>query len=354
MYDYLIIGQGLAGTWLSHFLLQKNKTVLVIDDAHPLAASRVSSGLMNPITGRKLVKSWKAEMLFPFARNHYRELEELLQARFCYDRTMVWLLSNVKELNTFWAKSGEVGYEKYFKNIQNKAFHPAFKNEVGFGEITGAMFVNTVHLIDSYRQYVQKNGWFIEAKLDYKDLVVNEKSVTWRGVEAGKVIFCEGHQSRFNPYFNWLPFVPAKGEFLIIEALNLDLEKREQIIKNKITLVPLSKDRYWVGSTYEWKELNETPTSKAQQELVIQLEKTLKIPYKILSHQAGIRPSAKDRRPFLGLHPQYSNVGIFNGLGTKGVSLSPYFAHHFAAYLEGEEALQKEVDIERYSKFCKE
>ncbi len=348
MHDYLIIGQGLAGTWLSYFLLQKNKKILLIDDAHPLAASRVSSGLMNPITGRKLVKSWRAETLFPFAKTHYRELEDLLQTRFCYDRTMVWLLSNVKELNTFWARSGEEGYDKYFKNIQNEAFHPAFKNEVGFGEISGAMFVNTPQLLSSYRQHLQKKKGLIEAKFDYNDLILNEKSVTWQGIEAKNIIFCEGHQSRFNPYFNWLPFVPAKGEFLIVEAKDLDLEKAQQIIKNKITLLPLGNDRYWVGSTYEWKELNEIPTSKARQDLLIQLDNTLQIPYKILDHQAGIRPSAKDRRPFLGLHPQYPNMGIFNGLGTKGVSLSPYFAHHFAAYLESEEVLQKEVDIRRY------
>lgn len=348
MYDYLIIGQGLAGTWLSYFLLQKNKKVLLIDDAHPLAASRVSSGLMNPITGRKLVKSWKTETLFPFARNHYRELEERLQTRFCYDRTMIWLLSNVKELNTFWTKSGEVGYEKYFKNIQNQAFHPAFKNEVGFGEISGAMFVNTAHLIYTYRQYLQKNNAFIESKLDFNDLIVNEKSVIWKNTEAKRIIFCEGHQARFNPYFDWLPFVPAKGEFLIIEAEGLGLAEVGQIAKNKITIVPLEENKYWVGSTYEWKELNEIPTPKARQELISQLENTIQTPYQVLKHEAGIRPSAKDRRPFLGLHPQHSNMGVFNGLGTKGVSLSPYFAHHFAAYLEGEETLQKEVDIQRY------
>lgn len=348
MLDYLIIGQGLAGTWLSHFLLQKNKSVLLIDDAHPLSASRISSGLMNPITGRKLVKSWKTETLFPFARKHYRQLEERLQTRFCYDRTMIWLLSNVQELNTFWTKSGEVGYKKYFKNIQNQAFRPAFKNKVGFGEISGAMFVNTLHLLQSYRQYLQQSDAFIEAKFEYKDLVLKEKSVVWKDIEARRIIFCEGHQARFNPYFNWLPFVPAKGECLIIEAKGLDLEQSKQIVKNKISILPLGNDRYWVGSTYEWKELNEISTSKALQELTTQLDNTLQVPYQILIHQAGIRPSAKDRRPFLGLHPHHPNIGIFNGLGTKGVSLSPYFAHHFAAYLEGEEALQKEVDIRRH------
>ncbi|MEZ4885561.1 MAG: FAD-dependent oxidoreductase [Chitinophagales bacterium] len=348
MIDYLIIGQGLAGTWLSHFLLQKNKTMMFIDDAHPWAASRVSSGLMNPITGRKLVKSWMAETLFPFARTHYCQLEELLQSRFCYDRTMVWLLSNPQELNNFWAKSGEVGYEKYFKNIQNQAFHPAFKNENGFGEISGVLFVNTAHFIDAYRQFLQINDFLIEAKFDYNDLIVSEKSVKWKDIEAQKIIFCEGHQTRFNPYFNWLPFVPAKGEFLLIEADGLDLEAKNQIAKNNITIVPLGDNRYWVGSTYSWDVIDEIPTQKHRESLIDQLGNTLKSSYKITAHQAGIRPSAKDRRPFIGLHPEYPNIGIFNGLGTKGVSLSPYFAHHFAAHLEEGADLEMVVDIRRY------
>jgi len=348
MIDYLIVGQGLAGTWLSHFLLQKNKSVQVIDDAHPLSASRVSSGLMNPITGRKLVKSWMAETLFPFARNHYQHLEELLQSRFCYDRTMVWLLASTKELNTFWARSGEVGYEEYIKSIQNEAFHPAFKNDVGFGEISGVMYVNTQNFLQTYRQYLQKQGLHIEDKFEYKDLIVHEKSVSWKGIEAQKIIFCEGHQTRFNPHFDWLPFVPAKGELLIIEAKGLDLEATERIAKNKITILPLGNDRYWVGSTYEWKKLDEVPTQKYREELSSQLENTINVPYQIIAHQAGIRPSAKDRRPFVGLHPQHPNMGVFNGLGTKGVSLSPYFAHHFVAHLEEGEALEKVVDIRRY------
>ena len=336
MLDYLIIGQGLAGTWLSHFLLQKNKSVLLIDDAHPLSASRVSSGLMNPITGRKLVKSWKAETLFPFARKNYRQLEERLQTRFCYDRTMIWLLSNVQELNTFWTKSGEVGYEKYFKNIQNQAFHPAFKNKVGFGEISGAMFVNTLHLLQSYRQYLQQSAALIEGKFEYKDLVLKEKSVVWKGIEARRIIFCEGHQARFNPYFNWLPFVPAKGECLIIEAKGLDLEQSKQIVKNKISILPLGNDRYWVGSTYEWKELNEISTSKAR--------------YKNSPHNSTIRFKFPTKSLYIkqvfALPPKtavlfwdfihITPISVFStDLGTKGVSLSSVLCPSFCSLFGG-------------------
>lgn len=353
MVDYLIVGQGLAGTWLSYFLMEKGQKVVVVDDGHELAASRVSSGLMNPITGRRLVKSWRTEELFPFAKKWYSTLEVKLGSRFCFDRTIVWLLSNVKEINNFWVKSGEEGYEKYFKKIEQEQFHGAFRAKAGFAEIGGAMFVDTANLIENYRQFLKEKQAIVEAKFMHGDLILEGDSVRWKGISARNIVFCEGHLARFNPCFSWLPFVPAKGEFLILEVKDLGLEERGQIVKNKISLVPLGANRYWMGSTYVWDKIDESPTESGQNQLVEQLENTIRVPYKVLAHQAGIRPSAKDRRPFLGIHPECSNVGIFNGLGTKGVSLSPYFAHQLAEFLVDGKALEEVVDIQRYGHLIK-
>lgn len=42
------------------------------------------------------------------------------------------------------------------------------------------------------------------------------------------------------------------------------------------------------------------------------------------------------------------NVGIFNGLGTKGVMLSPYLSRHFVNHLLKKEKLMAEIDIAQY------
>ncbi len=52
----------------------------------------------------------------------------------------------------------------------------------------------------------------------------------------------------------------------------------------------------------------------------------------------------------LGLHPSYPQVGIFNGLGTKGCLLAPYFAAHMADFLTGKNKLMQEVDVAPWSK----
>jgi glycine/D-amino acid oxidase-like deaminating enzyme len=73
------------------------------------------------------------------------------------------------------------------------------------------------------------------------------------------------------------------------------------------------------------------------------------VPYKIVEHKAAVRPTVKERRPFIGLHPQNNCIGIFNGLGTKGVLLAPFFSSHFADYLEDKKELMKEVDVKVFT-----
>src|ERR1700733_6012205 len=77
-YDYLIVGQGLAGTFLSRELLRRGQRVLVVDESKPFTASKVASGVINPVTGRRIVRTWEIETLMPFAVNSYQELETLL------------------------------------------------------------------------------------------------------------------------------------------------------------------------------------------------------------------------------------------------------------------------------------
>jgi glycine oxidase len=74
----------------------------------------------------------------------------------------------------------------------------------------------------------------------------------------------------------------------------------------------------------------------------------LKVPYKIISQDWGFRPTTPDRRPILGCLHGSENVVIFNGLGTKGVSLAPYFSGQLMDWLLGETEIQSEVNINRF------
>ena len=69
MYDYLIIGQGIAGTTLAHQLLIEGHKVIVVDNNPDTSSSKIASGLWNPIVLKRMKKVWMAdEMIATFNR----------------------------------------------------------------------------------------------------------------------------------------------------------------------------------------------------------------------------------------------------------------------------------------------
>ena len=54
--NYIIIGQGLAGTLMAHELLKANESFLVIDEYRESTSSKVAAGMFNPISGKRMVK----------------------------------------------------------------------------------------------------------------------------------------------------------------------------------------------------------------------------------------------------------------------------------------------------------
>ena len=139
--------------------------------------------------------------------------------------------------------------------------------------------------------------------------------------------------------------IPAKGEIVVIRCNELP---QDFILLSGMFIVPIGDHKFRCGATYEWKFKNELPTESGKTKLLEMLNDVIKVDFEIIEHTSGVRPTMKDRRPVIGMHPEFSNVGIFNGLGTKGVSLAPYFANQFVEYLENGGSLNIEVDVRRF------
>lgn len=343
MFDYLIVGQGLAGTWLSHYLLQAGKTVCVIDngDKRANSSSGIASGIMNPITGKRFVKTWQADTVLPFAHKAYRELEGLLGTTFFDIRPIVWLLHQTEDLNRLSALSAEPDYAPYIGEVVAGHFAAELQAHLGYALVnTGC--VHTSHFLGTYRQYLQAQSAFIDANFDYAELQLCENGVVWREITARHLIFCEGGAAiGRNPYFSGLPYVPVKGEVLYIRLHNASF--RKHIIKNGVFILHLQDDIYWVGSNYDHHYADEYPTPETRQVLLQQLDATLSCTYEVLGQVAAIRPASHYRRPFVGTHPKHQQLSVLNGLGTKGVSLAPYYAAQLAAHLMHGTAIDRAV-----------
>ncbi len=346
-YDYLIVGQGIAGTALAWHLMEARQRVLIVGDSSRPSASRVAAGIYNPLTGRKLVKTWLADELFPNAIQFYTRLEKILGVKLVYPQNIYRPYRSPEERDNYLAyvSTGEVSryiVEEAGNQINIVGLHAPF----GGLEIKGSGWVDLNTLIKSSRAYFIENNQYVESTFEANDLLIKDGSISWKGVSAGKVLLCQGFDARENSLFDWLPFNPVKGQILDVTFEDYSADK---IINQGIFILPsLNEGEYRVGATYSWHDLDWESTEDGRAYLENKLRPLMTGNYTIKKQQAGIRPSCKDRRPLVGIHPEHKSVGIFNGLGTKGVTLAPYFANEFANHLCQSKELNPEANIARY------
>lgn len=343
--DYIIVGQGIAGTVLSHCLLKKKKKILVIDDPSYSSASKIAAGLFNPVVFMRLVKSWKADDLLVFADEFYADAENTLAGKFYFKKGIVKIFSEEHEKD-FWKKKQQEEIGKFLSDISEEEFFLETVNSFcGHAEVKNSGNLNVLKFLDLSRIYFAENNLLLQERFNFESLNVRGDSVDYKNIKTNKIIFCEGYRATENPYFHWLPFKLTKGELITVRIKNFNIDR---IINKGVFVLPLGNDLFKVGSTYEWNEIDQTSTEKGRLELIEKLDKILKVPYEVVEQEAGVRPTVKDRRPLIGLHPEHRNMGVFNGMGTKAVMLAPYFANQFTEFLEHDLALDEEVNISRF------
>ncbi|GAB3808391.1 FAD-dependent oxidoreductase [Spirosoma humi] len=343
--DFLIVGQGVAGSVLAWTLDQRGSTVLLVDDPVLPSASSVAAGLVNPLTGRKLVRTWKADELFPFLHRFYSGIEQQLGVTFFHAKNIYRPFRSVSEQTDYLTLAADPDTQQYVSRfVDDQAYRPFIHNPLGGLEVTQAGWVDLAEFVRIIKGYFARKNQFFEARVGVNDLTIKDRHVEWKGIEIDKVIFCDGVQSRENSLFDWLPYNPVKGQILTAVVDNYPIKN---IVNQGVFILPVRPGLIRIGATYSWHDLDWQTTEDGRAFLETKVAAILKTPYQIVSQQAGIRPSTKDRRPIIGLHPTKPAVGIFGGLGTKGVSLAPYLAEQFARYLLDGEDLEPEANISR-------
>ncbi len=345
--DYLLIGQGISGTWLSYFLLRENKSFLVMDDNNPNAPSRLAAGIINPVTGRRHVSTWMIEMLLPYVWEEYTQLGKQLGINAISQKNVTDFFPSPQMRESFIKRVEEKG--EYVSEPEDpNQFRPLFNYEFGCGEIKPVYTAHLETIIPAWRNKLAAEGLLRDEKLDLEQLVVEKDYIRYKDIEASKIIFCDGVVCAQNPWFQLLPFAPNKGEALLVSIPGLS---KDRIYKKGMLLVPMVQpDQWWLGAAYEWEFKDALPSDDFRKKGEQLLQHWLKLPYTIQDHIASIRPATLERRPFVGLHPRYPSIGILNGMGTKGCSLAPYFAEQLTRYLVHGEPLHPEGDVKRFTR----
>jgi len=344
--DYLIIGQGISGTWLSYYLQKANKSFIVIDNAQPNSASRVAAGIINPVTGRRIVKTWMIDELLSFLIPAYEELGNELNIKAIEKKSLIDFHPTPQM---------KIAFDERVKENADLLFHPddqwqyqnIFNYDLGFGEVDPCYVVNLKEILPAWRKKLLSNNQLLEEDFEITELKQADAGINYKNIKAEKIFFCDGIHSSQNPFFKNLPFALNKGEAILIEATGIP---STHIFKKGMMLSSIQKDLFWLGSNYLWEFPDDQPTELFRKQTELLVRSWLKVPFKIVDHKASVRPANIERRPFVGFHPTYKNVGILNGMGTKGCSLAPFFAKQLADHIISGNEILVEADIKRFTK----
>jgi len=341
----LIVGGGLSGICLAHHLEELNVPFKLVDRGSNYS-SRIAAGMINPMVFRKMVKTWKGDLLIPYLQRFYPAVEQKVGQRFFFPRTIRRVFSTPEEAELWKVRTLDTDYKEYiFIGEVNDTKHtPDYtKATYGNGIVKSPGYIDARIFMNVNHAYFEKKKKLMLEAFDFDSF--DEKTLTYKSEPFDAVVFSEGYQGKDNPFFHYLPLQQTKGEVLIVESEEL---KKDEILNRKCFILPTVDGKFRLGATFTWNTSDPSPTEKAREELLDQYEKLSSAPISVLDQEGGIRPTVTDRRPLIGEHPTKKGIYIFNGMGTKGYMIAPYFAAHFCDHLLKQKPLDEEVDIQRF------
>ncbi|HVL12613.1 MAG TPA: FAD-dependent oxidoreductase [Gemmata sp.] len=329
--DFVVVGQGLAGTAVARRLAARGRSVLVIDREGP-SSSRVAAGLVTPVTGKRLAKSWRWDELYPAAVAYYREFEREAGEMVFHQRPALRLFASRAERDEFGRRAAGVlaGLVRPAEDIPD-----AFAAPLGGFEMPHAARLDVPRYLDLARDQFRRAGAYLAADLDPAgDVrpVPDGVRLPRLDVEARGLVFCRGFAVDSDPWFGHVRFNAAKGEVLTLRVPGL---AEGRVVHRGAWLAPAGGDAFRCGSTYDRERLDAEPTAAGRAEIESRLREFLRLPFEVTDHRAAVRPVIDAGLPVLARHPEHPQLAYFNGLGSKGSLLAPFFAGELAASLAG-------------------
>jgi glycine/D-amino acid oxidase-like deaminating enzyme len=346
--DYLVVGQGIAGTVFSYLLYKQRKSFVVVDRGIRNSSTSAAAGIVNPVTGKYFALSWLFDDLFPVALDLYEDIIQYLKIDASLNTKIVRVLKDDYQVNEWEYRAGQEKYADYMTELPPfDCLSELITPHAGLGTVKNAMQVPVVSIIEKWKDFLLKKDMYFENHFETGSLDKVEASFSWKEIRFKNLVSCEGSGLVNNKLLsNNNMLQPAKGEALLMKLPGWNCPF---IFKNDVFIAPWKeKGLFWIGSTYAWNTLDPFPTLEKREEILSKFVKFYTGEFEVVDHIAGIRPATKDRRPIVGEVPDHKGWFLFNGLGTKGASLAPYFAKKLFDFIEYGYELPPEVSPARF------
>jgi glycine oxidase len=339
--DYIIVGQGLAGTWIGFQLIKKGYSIIVVNHSSLSNSSWVAGGLFNPLLAKRQKLSYLANEIYPHIESVYEEIETYVNHSVLKAEPIHYIIESIEELNT-WSVLSEIEAYKPFVKIIDFDEIPFIDTPYGCVQIQHSGWVNIPELLQAFKVKLIAESAYLDEVFMQEDLLMNSDGVAYKGIKAKGVVYAQGTPTLHQDIIR---LKPAKGEILRVNIPELELSL---IPQQGVFMLPLGDGNFKIGSTFEWKDLSDSPTENGKVQLLKKWQNFYNGEYTITGQEAGVRPSSNDRRPILGALEPDNKSFVFNGLGSKGVALAPYFSLQLANFITEGTAIDKEVDLKRF------
>lgn len=340
--DYIIVGDGYAALFFAHQLIKHQKSFVLFSEGK-IGASQVSAGIINPVVLKKFTAFWKAQEQISHLQNTLSEMETYLGKNFLINAPIHRIFHDERERELWLKKSKNEELTPFLSSRFSKLNH--IENPFGTGKVNQSARLDVKSFFNAMLSYLSEHHYLIKEKCDYSEINLLQ-SVYKEHLKFNKIIFAEGMGIKENPYFSELAINPNKGHY--IEVKLKEHLPNLHTIKKKHFLFPLTNSTYYYGGTYDRNETSCCIDHSAVEQLQNGLKEFYKQDFEIVNIRNGFRPTVKDRRPFLGVHKEYKNLFVFNGLGTRGILNGSYFSQELYLFIEYQKTLPKEVELYRF------
>lgn len=359
-FDYCILGAGLAGLSLADSLKRQDLGVCVIEkESVGSGASGTPGGLVNPATGRRATKSWKAEACYEAIAENLQKVSEYSETPFFRNngvlRPAITPKMAAKMHERYEETEWSEGWCHWMSEQEIKEKHPGINCVEGGLWLPVGITVDVGRYLQAYGSYLEDEGVHIITGFEPEPVNLSTGWEIKQGnhhIWAEHLVYATGYGTLSVDYWKEIDFHPIKGQVATFQTSSdkLGFDHSISSLGYIANLDGGETDTFIQGSTYEHDFENTRPSTFGKNYLKKRLHRTLpelEEHSEIIEQWAGVRVSTPNRKPVLGRHPEFHNLHLFAGLGSKGLLYGKFLADHYVDYLLNGTDLFGEISIQR-------
>lgn len=326
--DFLIVGQGISGSCFAWRVFKEKKTFMIIDSKNPNSSSKAALGIFNPITGRNYIKSWKYNKLYHELMNFYTFIESKLNEKIIFSKKIYRPFKNIADNNSWNSKLSSDKIYPFIDTIHDKGI---LTKKSGY--------IDVKKFLSLSKKYFKSLNRYRNDFLNTENLKFEKGYFLYNNKKFKRVVMCRGVEENDHNIFKNINLKALSGNSIKIQAK----KNMKSILNNVLNVLPIHKNIFHIGSTYYNDQID-----RGSIELEEKTKKKFYQKFKLVKTYFGIRPASPDRRPIIGEHKKNKGLYIFNGMGSKAVSLAPYCSKVLYEYIIEKKNIEVDLNIERF------